>query len=125
MADLDRSELETDRTRTNQRRPYPPQHREDHDRPPLKRSHATNCLRRAYHEPESRSQDEAGVPNEPPQGKDVDRGGDAVVLLIQPADDQTHKRLDHVREYQVHVQHPVERPKSIEVQLCHVDDENC
>ncbi|KAF4498578.1 hypothetical protein FAGAP_5255 [Fusarium agapanthi] len=134
MTNSGRSGLETDRTRPNQRRPCPPKRREAHGRPCLQRSHATDCLRRAYHEPESRSLDEAGVPNEllrastlspePPQGKDVDRSGDAIVPLIQRADDQTCKRLDHVREYQVHVHHPVERPKSIEVQLCHVDDEN-
>ncbi|KAF4438960.1 hypothetical protein FACUT_4490 [Fusarium acutatum] len=105
-----------------------------HGGPTLQRSRATNCLRRAYHDPKSQGLDEAGVPNklrrasplssEPPQGKNVDGGGDAIMPLIQREDEHTYKRLDHVREYQVHVHHPVERPKSIEIQFCHVDDED-
>ncbi|PNP74927.1 hypothetical protein FNYG_11722 [Fusarium nygamai] len=83
---------------------------------------------------ESQGLGEAGVPrklrravplsSEPPQGKDVDRGGDAITTLIQREEERTHIRLGHVREYQVHVHHPVERPKSIEIQFCHVDDED-
>ncbi|KAI7767701.1 hypothetical protein LZL87_001575 [Fusarium oxysporum] len=127
------SGLETDRTRPNQRRLYPPKHCKSHGRPNLQRSRATDCLRGAYQNPAPQSLDEGGAPNglrcaspsssEPPPGMDVDRGGHVIMPLTQRRDEQTYKRLDHARGYQVHVQHPVERPKSIEVQLCHVDDE--
>ncbi|KAF5574127.1 hypothetical protein FPCIR_13731 [Fusarium pseudocircinatum] len=66
----------------------------------------------------------APLSSEHPQGKDVDRGGDAITTLIQREAERTHIRLGHVREYQVHVLHPVERPKSIEIHFCHADDED-
>ncbi|EWG37958.1 hypothetical protein FVEG_14815 [Fusarium verticillioides 7600] len=127
------SRLETDRARPNQRRPCPQKHREAHGGPTLQHSRATNCLRRAGLGLESQGLSEAGVPrklrraaplsSEPPQGQDVDRGGDAITTLIQREEEHTRIRLGHVREYQVHVHHPVERLKSIEIQFCHVDDE--
>ncbi|SCO30402.1 uncharacterized protein FFNC_01497 [Fusarium fujikuroi] len=133
MTNSGSSGLETDRKRPNQRRLCPPRHREA-GQPSLQRSRATNCLRMVYHDLELQSLDEAGIPNklrrapplssEPPQGIGGDRGGEVILLIIQQGDDQTCKRLDHVREYQVHVHHPAERPKSIEIQFCHVDDED-
>ncbi|KAH7270325.1 uncharacterized protein BKA55DRAFT_732457 [Fusarium redolens] len=110
------------------------QNTEVHGRPNLQRSRVMGSLRKAYQKTAPESLDEAGPPNklrrasasssEPVQGTDVDRDDEAIVPPTQQRDDQTDKHLGHVREYQVHVHHPVERPKSIEVQLCHVDDED-